>query len=107
MLPNQRASGARWQPPADDLVYGVLALRSGLHRDPGVHAEHAAPTDDAGRVDLDDRLCVGRGIGREPHRFLACGAPILRVDPADHGRTERDRACHGEKSEDDTHATPH
>src|SRR5467141_640285 len=55
-MPHHEGGVLRAQPPADDLVHGVFGRGGALHRNPGVNAENAPPSDDAGRVDLDDRI---------------------------------------------------
>jgi len=103
-MPHHERGVLRAQAPADDLVHGVLGRGGAFHRNPGVDAENAPPSDDAGRVDLDDRIPGGRGVGSESYRFLARAAPVLRGDPAHH--RGGDRACDEDKA-DDAHATPH
>src|SRR6267378_7082824 len=105
-MPHHERRVLRAQAPADDLVHRVLRSSGRFHRDPGVDPENAPPSDDTGRVHLDDRIPGAPRVGREAYRLLAGGAPVLRGDPAYHSGGERDRACEEDKA-DDTHVTPH
>jgi len=105
-VPHHERRVLRAQAPADDFVHRVFRCGGRFYRNPGVDAENAPPSDDAGRVDLDHRFPDARRVGRESHRLLARAAPVLRRDPSHHRGGERDRACDEDKA-DDAHATPH
>ena len=63
--------------PADHLVHHVVVRVATLGGDPGVHREHAAPVEGAGRVDLHHRLPGGRRVGGDPGAGAVRRLPVL------------------------------
>ena len=73
------AVGANGQAPADLVVARVAVAHPLLHHDPGVMGEDAAPAADAGRIDGDDRLGRGSGLGQQMGA-RPIGLAIIRRD---------------------------
>ena len=76
--------------PADDLVDDEGVCVGRLGRDPGMHAENAAPGKGPGRVDLNDRFPGHRRVGRDAQGLPAGRAPIRHdgMFPDTNGRTD-------------------